>query len=30
MLASDVENFPGFDGSIKGPVLMERIRRQAE
>jgi thioredoxin reductase (NADPH) len=30
MLTSDVENFPRFDEPIKGPVLMERMRRQAE
>src|ERR687891_399128 len=30
MLTSDVENFPGFDEPIKGPVLMKRMRRQAE
>ncbi|MGH9975526.1 MAG: thioredoxin-disulfide reductase [Nitrososphaeraceae archaeon] len=30
MLTSDVENFPGFDEPIKGPVLVERMRRQAE
>lgn len=29
-LTSDVENFPGFDEPIKGPVLRERMRRQAE
>jgi thioredoxin reductase (NADPH) len=30
MLTSDVENFPGFDEPIEGPVLIERMRRQAE
>jgi thioredoxin reductase (NADPH) len=30
MLTSDVENFPGFDEPIKGPDLMEKMRRQAE
>lgn len=27
---TDVDNFPGFAGGIKGPALMEEMKRQAE
>lgn len=30
MLTTDVDDFPGFPESIQGPVLMEKMRRQAE
>ncbi|MGD1838132.1 MAG: thioredoxin-disulfide reductase [Nitrososphaeraceae archaeon] len=30
MYTSEVENFPGFDEPILGPVLMEKMRKQTE
>jgi thioredoxin reductase (NADPH) len=30
MITTDVENFPGFDEGVAGPVLMDTMKKQAE